>query len=75
MYIEFEDGAKFAKGKDNDISENLDTFKDAGYILEENDLVVDIDNLSKQAIEKLITMFDIKTQYVWTDRGIHFYFK
>lgn len=74
MYIEFLPGEKYpAKGAD--ISDTPDHFHDAGYILEENDLVVDIDELHKEAIEKLITMFSIKTQIVWTQRGAHLYFK
>lgn len=74
VYIEFEKGEKFAKPY-ADISDNHDSFKDAGYILTENDLVVDIDNLPKENIEKMITLFNIKTQTVWTERGAHLYFK
>lgn len=74
MYVEFKPGEKYAD-KNSDVSNDLTTFRDAGYILEENDLVVDIDNLPKKSIEKMIEMFDIKTQTVWTDRGVHFYFK
>lgn len=50
-------------------------FKDAGYVLTENDLVVDVDNVEKHVLEKLISLFNIKTQIVWTTRGAHFYFK
>lgn len=75
MYIEFEEGEKFAKSFDNDKSDHLDAFQDAGYILEEDDLVVDIDTLSKSAVMALVATFGINTQYVFTDRGVHFYFK
>ena len=44
-------------------------------LLEENELIVDIDCLSKKKIEKLISLFNIQTQTVWTTRGAHFYFK
>lgn len=73
-YIQFEPGKKYAK-PGADISENLDGFQDAGYLLKENDLVIDIDHLDKEVIKKLINIFNIKTQTVWTTRGVHFYFK
>lgn len=58
-----------------DVSDSPHTFTDAGYLLTENDLIVDIDNIEKKVIEKIITIFNIKTQIVWTTRGAHFYFK
>ncbi|OXS67501.1 DNA primase [Lysinibacillus sp. KCTC 33748] len=74
MYIEFKEGLKHAV-KGADISDNHDHFKDAGYVLTDNDLIVDIDNLPKEVIQKMISIFNVKTQIVWTDRGCHFYFK
>ena len=74
MYVEFKDGEKFS-GNLADISDKHESFKDAGYVLTEDDLVVDIDTLSKEVIQKMITMFNIKTQIIWTDRGCHLYFK
>lgn len=74
MYIEFLPGKKHA-AKNADVSDNHDHFKDAGYVLSDNDVVVDIDNLEKETIQKLITVFNIKTQIIWTDRGVHLYFK
>ena len=44
-------------------------------MLTEDDLVIDIDNLPKDIIQKMVKAFDIKTQTVWTERGVHFYFK
>lgn len=73
-YLEFKEGSKYA-AKDADISDTPDTFRNCGYILKDDDLVVDIDCLNKEQIKALITMFNIKTQTVWTDRGVHFYFK
>lgn len=73
MYIEYQNNQKFAvRG-----AEIADTpiFKDAGYVLKENDLVLDVDSLEKEKIEKLISLFNIKTQIVWTERGAHFYYK
>lgn len=74
MYTEFKDGKKYG-GKNADIADRHDVFQDAGYVLEDNDLVVDIDSLPKDTIEKMVQYFNIKTQIVWTDRGAHLYFK
>lgn len=74
MYIEFKTGQKYPE-KNADISDSHKDFKDAGYILDDNDLVIDIDCLDKEIIQKMVTMFNIKTQIVWTDRGAHLYFK
>lgn len=77
MYIKFDKGYKYSSAKtiDSELSEDLEAFDDAGYVLTENDLVVDIDDLDKKSIEALIKDFDIGTQIVWTDRGAHLYFK
>ncbi len=74
MYIEFKEGEKHA-AQYADVSDDHTSFKDAGYVLTDNDLIVDIDSLPKETIEKMITLFNIKTQIVWTDRGAHLYFK
>lgn len=74
LYVEFEKGEKWAK-VGADYADNPDAFEDAGYLLTDNDLVVDIDCLNKDIIKKLISMFNIKTETVWTERGVHFYFK
>ena len=74
MYVEFKDGQKHA-AKNADVSDDHTYFKDAGWVLNEDDLVIDIDCLERNVIEKMLVYFDIKTQYVWTDRGIHLYYK
>lgn len=74
MYVEYKRGEKFAQ-KNADISDDHSYFQDAGWILTEDDYIVDIDDLPKSTIEELIRFFNIKTQIVWTDRGCHFYFK
>lgn len=74
MYIEFIENEKFPK-KNAAKADTPDSFKDAGYILTENDLIVDVDVLEKSVIKKIIQTFNIKTQIVWTTRGAHFYFK
>ena len=74
MFLEFRENEKYAR-KDAEISDTHETFDSCGWVLNENELVVDIDCLQKDKIEKIITMFNIKTQIVWTTRGAHFYFK
>ena len=74
MYVEFEKGQKYSNN-DADIYDKHDSFEDAGWLLEDDDYVIDIDELDKDLIKKIIVSFDIKTQTVWTDRGVHFYFK
>jgi putative DNA primase/helicase len=74
MYIEFKQGEKFAQ-KNADTSDSHEAFEDAGYLLTNDDLIVDIDTLPPSAINALIHQFDIKTQVVWTGRGAHLYFK
>lgn len=73
MYIEFKPGEKHA-AKDADISKSHSSFQDAGWLLENDDIVIDIDHLPKESIKALLKTFDIKTQVVWTDRGAHLYF-
>jgi putative DNA primase/helicase len=74
MYVEFKEDQKFASVI-ADKSPMHESFRDAGYCLTNDDLIVDIDSLGRDVIEKMIQAFDIKTQIVWTDRGAHLYFK
>ncbi|MCM2533287.1 hypothetical protein NDK43_13890 [Neobacillus pocheonensis] len=71
--MEFKEGQKHAS-KNADILDSHEALKDAGYILEETDLVIDIDNLPKETIKSMIDTFGIKTQIVWGNRGCHLYF-
>lgn len=73
LFIEFKEGTKYA-AKDADMLDNCDKLQDAGYVLEDNDLIIDIDDIPKEVIQKLIETFGITTQIVWTDRGAHLYF-
>lgn len=73
-FIEFMEGEKHS-GKLTDTAETPDIFENAGYILTDNDLVVDIDEINKEKIKHMIAMFGIRTHTVWTVRGAHLYFK
>lgn len=74
MYVEFEPGEKYSKNL-KEISEDHSYFKDAGWVLTDDDYVIDIDTVDKEILKKLLISFDIKTQTVWTGRGVHLYFK
>ena len=74
QFIEYLPGKKHPM-KGADVSDSHESFTDAGLVLSDNDLVVDIDNVPRQTLEKMIEIFNIKTQYVWTDRGLHLYYK
>ena len=73
-YIEYKAGQKFAP-KNAETSDTPDSFRDCGVLLEPDEVVIDIDCLSKEQIQKLISTFSIQTKTVWTDRGCHLYFK
>lgn len=74
MFVEYVEGTKHA-GKKRETSESIDTFKDCGLLLTNEDVVIDIDHLPKEAIKALISEFGLKTRTVWTDRGAHLWFK
>ena len=74
MYVEFKQGAKHA-GKNPDTSDTPDSFTDCGWLLEKDEVVIDIDSLSHDQIREFIKRFDVKTQTVWTDRGVHLYYR
>lgn len=73
-YVEYKKGMKHGAA-DADESETHESFEDCGLKLTDTDLVVDIDDLPKETIHAIIQFFNIKTQTIWTDRGVHFYFK
>ena len=74
MYIEYKEGEKHGS-LNADRSESIETFKDCGKLLDGEDVVVDIDHLPKESIRAMIETFGIKTMTVWTDRGVHLWFK
>jgi putative DNA primase/helicase len=74
VYKEFIDSEKFPR-KGAEISDSHETFDSCGWILNDDEVVVDVDCLQKEKIERIINLFNIKTQIVWTTRGAHFYFK
>lgn len=73
-YVEYVDGGKYAT-KNADIAITPEFFKDCGKKLRDDEVVVDIDKLPKAVIEKMISFFDIKTEFRWTDRGVHLWFR
>ncbi len=74
MYKEFINNEKFPR-KGAEISDTHETFDSCGWIVKEDEVIVDVDCLQKDIIERIIALFNIKTQIVWTKRGAHFYYK
>lgn len=74
QFIEFLPNKKYPK-PGADIADSPDAFADAGYCIEDKDLIIDVDNLPRPTIEAIISIYKIKTQIVWTNRGAHFYYK
>ena len=74
MFVEYVPGTKHA-GSRAERSETMDTFNDCGLLLSNEDVVIDIDHLPKEAIKAMISEFGLKTRTVWTERGAHLWFK
>jgi putative DNA primase/helicase len=73
-YIEYVDGGKHA-AKNADRTNTHKYFKDAGKMLRDDEVVVDVDKLPIDVIKKMISYFNINTELHWTDRGVHMWFK
>lgn len=74
MFVEYVPGTKHA-GSKAERSESMDAFTDCGMLLNNEDVVIDIDHLPKESIKALISEFGLQTRTVWTDRGVHLWFK
>lgn len=74
MFIEYREGEKHASPGAAQ-SETMDSFRDCGLLLSNDDIVIDIDHLPKDSIKAMLREFGIVTQTVWTDRGAHVWFK
>lgn len=77
-YIKYvdDDNAKHSSPHDPDIakSSTVDEFKNAGRLIGDREIVIDIDNVAKPVIMEIINEFNIKTETIWTSRGVHFVF-
>lgn len=73
-FTEFKEGEKHA-AVNPEITDDPDAFQDAGLILSDQDIVIDIDHLPMRSIKAMIRDFKITTFTVWTDRGAHLYFR
>lgn len=74
MYVEYVPGTKHA-GSQAERSETMDAFQDCGMLMNNEEVVIDIDHLPKDAIKAMIAEFGLKTRTVWTTRGVHLWFK
>lgn len=73
-YIRFVEGEKYPD-EEKAVSDSHENFSDAGFVLPEDIVVIDIDELEQDQIEALHSLIDTDTQYVNTDRGIHLYYR
>lgn len=74
MYQEFVPNKKIPTSAER-ISPHHTDFMDCGYVIQEDEVIIDIDNLAKDKIKKMIHIFGLNTETVWTDKGAHLYFK
>lgn len=75
MYVEYKQGEKHKLGVNPDVSDDINAFRDCGYLLEKDDVIIDIDDPPIETIKAMLDWFNIKTKRVWTSRGVHLYFK
>lgn len=73
MYKQLLTGEKHGLSK-ADTSPNIDTFANASYLIAKDEVVIDIDDVSRETIEKIISFFNVKSEVRFTTRGAHFYF-
>ncbi len=74
MYIKFEPG-KNCPSINAETAQNIETFDNAGYLLTDDDLVIEINALTREQINYLVDKLGIRTEIVYTDHGANFYFK
>lgn len=77
-FVEFGPGQKYPlKNDDGEHTYSTDhhDFEDAGLVLPEDIVVVDIDKLEKDQCQALLELLQPRGMYVETNRGLHFYFK
>lgn len=83
VFVKFKDNQKYSDKDYEEYktdgeyieSDYADSFVDCGLKLNENEIRIDIDHISKDVIKSMIETFSIKTQMIWTDRGVHLCFK
>lgn len=62
-------------------AEDMKTMDDAGYLIPEDEIIIDIDNhgsaddIGLKKLEFILKTFEIKTKTVYTNSGVHLYFK
>lgn len=74
QYIEFMPGDKYPTAEKR-ITYDLNELDTAGYVIKNDEVIIDIDDLSRDVIDELIRRFEIDTEIRYTERGVHLYFK
>lgn len=75
-YVDFGENKKFTNKKGENIvtSSSPDGFKNAGVLIEDNMVVIDIDCFGKVLTKKILKTLNYETRTVFTSRGAHLYF-
>lgn len=73
-FVEFEPGTKHFKAGGEE-SDTPDAFTDCGYVIGKDEVIIDVDSIPKDKIQKMLVLFNLNTEVVWTDRGAHIYFR
>lgn len=61
--------------QDAEIYDTIGTYEYEAFLLPEDIVVVDIDDIDPDIVDALLDEFNIKTMYSHTDEGAHLYFK
>ena len=76
MFIEYKEGEKHGGTPSKaDMAESPDAFRDCGQLIGEDEVVIDVDDVPKDVLKEMIKEFKISTETVWTDRGVHLWYK
>jgi hypothetical protein len=72
MYLEFVKGKKYGLPNAKTSVTHKD-FTDCGFLLTDEIVVVDIDEMEIEQIKKVMNFYDIQTMTVFTNRGVHWF--
>lgn len=75
--VQCDEGKKYCSKnlQEQEIYDTIGTYEDEAFILPDDVVVVDVDDVDPDIIDAMIDEFGIKTMYSHTDEGAHLYFK
>lgn len=76
-YIKYKSGEKYFEFEEGSpvIGNNINDFEDAGRIINEREIVIDIDSVDKEKLRNIFKELKIVTETIETTRGFHLIFK